>query len=203
VDRGAVEVLLQRRDQLGRAITLAVAQSEWAGQVERLRCLRGIETPTAVGLCCEVGDLARFARAGHPASFLGLVPSEDSTGRRRRLGAITKTGSRHARRLLVEAAWHYRTPPRLGRQLRQRQAEQPAAAIAIGWSAQQRLHRTWRRMQRRGKRRPLIAVAVARELGGFCSGDRPDRITDRSTLRLGCAGGRHAGPRARASAVQL
>jgi hypothetical protein len=136
--------------------------------VESSCCLRGIDTLSAAGLCCEIGDFARFARAGQVMSFVGLVPSEDSTGERRRLGSITKTGSGHARRLLVEAAWHYRNPPRLGRELHARQAGQSAEAVAISWSAQQRLHRTWRRMERRGKRRPLIAVAVARELTGFC-----------------------------------
>jgi transposase len=166
--RGAVEALGHRRGHLDRVILTAVPGSAWASTVARLRCLRGIDTLTAVGLCCEIGDFARFARAGHVASFVGLVPSEDSTGQRRRLGSITKTGSRHARRLLVEAAWHYRNPPRLGRELADRQADQPAEAVAISWSAQQRLHRTWRRMERRGKRRTLIAVATARELAGFC-----------------------------------
>ena len=166
--RGAVDALLHRRGELERAITAAVPASGWAELVARLRCLRGIDTLSAVGLCCEVGDFARFARAGQVMSFVGLVPSEDSTGERRRLGSITKTGSGHARRLLVEAAWHYRNPPRLGRELAARHHGQPAVAVAISWSAQQRLHRTWRRMERRGKRRPLIAVAVARELAGFC-----------------------------------
>jgi transposase len=166
--RGAVDALVHRRGELERAITAAVPTSGWAELVARLRCLRGIDTLSAVGLCCEVGDFARFARAGQVMSFVGLVPSEDSTGERRRLGSITKTGSGHARRLLVEAAWHYRNPPRLGRELHHRQAGQPAQAVAISWSAQQRLHRTWRRLERRGERRSLIAVAVARELAGFC-----------------------------------
>jgi transposase len=166
--RGAVDALVHRRGELDRAIAIAVPASGWAEPVARLRCLRGIDTLSAVGLCCEIGDFARFARAGQVMSFVGLVPSEDSTGERRRLGSITKTGSRHARRLLVEAAWHYRNPPRLGRELADRQSGQPAEAVAISWSAQQRLHRTWRRMERRGKRRTLIAVAVARELAGFC-----------------------------------
>jgi transposase len=166
--RGAVEVLVHRRGELERQITAAVPCSGWAELVARLRCLRGIDTLSAVGLCCELGDFARFARAGQVMSFVGLVPSEDSTGERRRLGSITKTGSGHARRLLVEAAWHYRNAPRIGRELAARQHDQPAAAVAISWSAQQRLHRTWRRMERRGKRRPLIATAVARELAGFC-----------------------------------
>ena len=166
--RGAVDALVHRRAQLEHAILEAVPASSWAPQIGRLRCLRGIDTLTAVGLCCEIGDFGRFARAGRLASFVGLVPSEDSTGQRRRLGSITKTGSRHARRLLVEAAWHYRNPPRLGRELQDRQADQSAQAVAISWSAQQRLHRAWRRMERRGKRRTLIAVAVARQLAGFC-----------------------------------
>jgi transposase len=166
--RGAVDALVHRRGELERAIVAAVPGSAWAELVGRLRCVRGIDTLSAVGLCCEIGDFARFARAGQVMSFVGLVPSEDSTGERRRLGSITKTGSGHARRLLVEAAWHYRNPPRLGRELHARQAGQSAEAVAISWSAQQRLHRTWRRMERRGKRRPLIAVAVARELTGFC-----------------------------------
>jgi transposase len=101
-------------------------------------------------------------------SYLGLVPSERSTGDKRRLGAITRTGSRHARRLLVEAAWHYRLGPRPSRELAKRQAGQPEHVIAIAWKAQQRRGRTWRRLdQERGKRRTLVAVAVAREPAGF------------------------------------
>lgn len=102
-------------------------------------------------------------------SYLGVVPSENSAGEHRRQGAITKSGSRHARRLLVEAAWHYRRPPAKGQALNRRQQDQPAHVIAISWKAQQRLHRTWCRLDRtRGKRRTIVAVAVARELAGFC-----------------------------------
>jgi transposase len=102
-------------------------------------------------------------------SYLGLVPSEHSSGERRRLGSITKSGSRHARRLLVEAAWHYRLGPRPSRELAKRQQGQPEHVIAIDWKAQQRLHRTWQRLDKeRGKRRTPVAVAVARELAGFC-----------------------------------
>jgi transposase len=141
--------------------------SPWAREVGRLRCLRGVDTLTAVGLCSEIGDFERFAKAGRLMSYLGLVPSEHSTGESRRLGSITRSGSRHARRLLVEAAWHYRNPPRLGREIERRQEGQPAAATAIGWSAQRRLHRTWTRMRARNKRPTVITVAVARELAGF------------------------------------
>jgi len=145
-----------------------VGDSPWATDVERLRCLRGIDTLTAAGLCAEIGDFARFARAEQLMHYIGLVPSEDTTGDQRRLGAITKTGSGHARRLLVEAAWHYRARPRVGATLSARQHGQPAHAIAIAWSAQQRLHRTWTRLEARAKRRTIIAVAAARELAGFC-----------------------------------
>jgi transposase len=165
---GAVDALVHRRAQLEREIIARLPGSPWQAQVGRLRCLRGIDTLTAAGLCAEIGDFERFARAEQLMSYVGLVPSESTTGEQRRLGAITKTGSGHARRLLVEAAWHYRPRPRVGRTLEQRQDGQPAHAIAIAWSAQQRLHRTWQRLEQRAKRRTIIAVAAARELAGFC-----------------------------------
>ena len=164
----SVEALVIRRDELERRIAELVPASPWSELVPRLRCLRGIDTLTAVGLCAEVGDFERFGRAGELMSYLGLVPSEHSTGDKRRLGSITKSGSRHARRLLVEAAWHYRLGARPSRELAKRQAGQPEHVVAIAWKAQQRLGRTWRRLaEERGKRRTLVAVAVARELAGF------------------------------------
>jgi transposase len=165
----AVRSLMIRRDRLEREITALAPDSRWARDVARLRCLRGIETLSAVGLCVEVGDFARFERPAKLMSFLGLVPSESSSGDKRRQGAITKAGSGHARRLLVEAAWHYRRPPRRGATLLRRQDGQPEHICQISWSAQQRLYRTWRRLDhQRGKRRTIAAVAVARELAGFC-----------------------------------
>lgn len=166
--RGAVEALTVRRTGLERAIEAAIGGSPWEREIGRLRCLRGIDTLSAAGLCAEIGDFARFAKAGQLMSYLGLVPSEHSSGERRRLGQITKSGSRHGRRLLVEAAWHYRHRPARGVGVRRRQAGQPAAAIAVSWSAQQRGHRVWERMRARRKRPTVIAVAVARELAGFC-----------------------------------
>ena len=166
-----------RRDPAGRTsqihkeprTTARVPLSPWAQSVARLRCLRGIDTLSAVGLCAEIGDFARFESPAQLMSYLGLVPSEHSSGQARRQGAITKTGSRHARRLLVEAAWHYRRPPRKGTALQRRQQDQPALALAISWKAQQRLHHIWRRLDtQRGKRKTLVAVAVARHLAGFC-----------------------------------
>jgi transposase len=166
---GAIDALIVRRDALEAAIDELLPDSPWATTVAWLRCLRGVDTLTAVGLCVEIGDFDRFDRARRLASYLGLVPSEHSSGQTRRLGAITKTGSGHARRLLVEAAWHYRRPPRMSEKLRRRQHGQPARVIAQAWKAQQRLHQTWQRLDaRRGKRRTVVAVAVARELAGFC-----------------------------------
>ena len=157
-----------RREQLEREIVALLPACPWAVQVGRLRCLRGVDTLTAVGLCAEIGDFERFARAEQLMSYIGLVPCENTTGQQRRLGAITKTGSGHARRLLVEAAWHYRKRPAIGKALTDRQDSQPPEAIAVAWSAQRRLHRTWTRLEARAKRRTIIAVAAARELAGFC-----------------------------------
>jgi transposase len=145
--RGAIDALTHRRDRLEREIAAMLPGSPWAIQVGRLRCLRGIDTLSAVGLCAEIGDFERFARAEQLMSYIGLVPCENTTGQQRRLGAITKTGSGHARRLLVEAAWHYRKRPAVGKTLAERQAGQPAEAVAIAWSAQRRLNRTWTRLE--------------------------------------------------------
>jgi len=166
--RGAVDALAHRRDGLEREIVAMLPTSPWVVQVGRLRCLRGVDTLSAVGLCAEIGDFERFARPGKLMSYVGLVPCESTTGQQRRLGAITKTGSGHARRLLVEASWHYRSRPSIGRALTDRQQSQPPEAIAVSWSAQQRLYRTWTRLEARAKRRTIIAVAAARELAGFC-----------------------------------
>jgi transposase len=166
--RGAIDALCLRRDQLEREIVAILPSSPWTVQVGRLRCLRGVDTLTAVGLCAEIGDFERFAKPEQLMSYIGVVPSEATTGQQRRLGSITKTGSAHARRLLTEAAWHYRPRPNLGKTLTERQQNQPPAAVAIAWKAQLRLHRTWARLEARNKRRTLIAVAAARELAGFC-----------------------------------
>lgn len=166
---GAIDTLELRRGTLEKTISELVPSSPYAQTVSRLRCLRGIDTLSAVGLCAEIGDFTRFERSGKLMSYVGLVPSENSSGETRRQGAITKTGSRHARRLLVEAAWHYRKTPTRGVTLQRRQDGQPANIVAISWQAQQRLHRVWRRLaEQRGKRRTIVAVAVARELAGFC-----------------------------------
>jgi transposase len=165
---GAIDGLLVRPDTIEKLIGELVPLSPRAKPVGRLRCLRGIDTLSAVGLCAEIGDFARFERAGQLISYLGLVPSENRSGQTRRRGAITKSGSRHASRLLVEAARHDRRPPRKRTTLARRHHGQPAHAIAISRKAQQRLHQLWRRLDpARGKRKTVVAVAVARHLAGF------------------------------------
>lgn len=165
---GCHDVLVARRDRLDTLIAEQAQQDAWAPLVGRLRCLRGVDTLTAVGLIAEIGDFAAFDHPRQLASYVGLVPSEQSSGEKRRQGSITKAGCGHARRLLVEAAWHYRRPPAVSLALRRSQAGQPAAAIDAAWRAQLRLHRRWAHLDAgRGKRRTTVAVAVARELSCF------------------------------------
>jgi transposase len=166
--RGAVSALMIRREQLEGEIARALPESPWAQNARRLMCLRGIDTLTAAGLCAEIGDFHRFRHPAQLMSYLGVVPSEHSSGEKRRRGPITKSGSQHARRLLVESAWHYRRPPRVAGSLARRQTDGEPEIIALSWKAQRRLHHVWNRMEQRGKRRTIIAVAAARELAGFC-----------------------------------
>jgi transposase len=164
---GAVLQAKARRDRLDQAIAEQAAAPAYAQVVARLCCLRGVSTLTALALTVELGDWRRFdpARLG---AFLGLVPSESSSGEQRRQGPITKTGNSHARRLLVEAAWHQRKPLRPSLALAGRRANQPAAIRAQADAIARRLHRRWWDLERRGKRRTIVAVAVARELSGHC-----------------------------------
>lgn len=164
---GAVCQAQGRRDALDRAIAELADEEPFADVVGRLVCLRGVSTLTALGLSVELGDWQRF-RPQSLGPFLGLVPSEDSSGERRRLGAITKTGNTHARRLLVEAAWHQRRALRASAALERRRQGQPAAVLARADASARRLHRRWHALEARGKRRTVVAVAVARELAGHC-----------------------------------
>ena len=136
-------------------------------RVARLRCFRGIDDLTALTIAAELGDPRRFPTAPSTMAFVGLVPSEHSSGTKQARGAITKTGNAHLRRVLVEAAWHYRHHPFVGDALRQRQRGAPAAVIAQAWTAQHRLHRRYQRFAARGKPKQHIVTAIARELTGF------------------------------------
>jgi len=158
----------ERRAALDAAIAVEAGEPRWAEVVGRLACLRGVSTLTAFGLAVEIGDWQRFSGRSIGA-YLGLVPSESSSGERRRLGAITKTGNGHARRLLIEAAWHQRRPPwRASHELRRRREGQPAAVRARAELANRRLYQRWAAFDGRGKRSTVAAVAVARELAGWC-----------------------------------
>jgi transposase len=137
------------------------------GRVERLRCFRGINDLTALTIAAELGDARRFPTAPSVMAYVGLVPSEHSSGSKRAHGAITKTGNAHLRRVLVESAWHYRHHPFVSAALRIRQRGASAAVVAQAWAAQHRLHRRYARFAARGKPKQHIVTAVARELTGF------------------------------------
>jgi transposase len=164
---GAALQAKTRRDALDQAIVELAAAPPFAETVGRLCCLRGVSTLTALALTVELGDWTRF-RPQSLGPFLGLTPSEDSSGERRRLGGITKTGNTHARRLLVEAAWQQRRPLRESATLTRRRQGQSAAVRAQADRSARRLHQRWHALERRGKRRTIVAVAVARELAGHC-----------------------------------
>lgn len=163
----ALDLVDARIAALERGIDALAADPAFAALVGRLRCLRGIDTLTALGLVAEIGDFVRFATAEEFMSFVGLVPSERSSGERRRQGSITKTGNAHVRRLLIESAWSAARRPQVGPRLAHRQHDQDALVRARAWRCQQRLYRRWRRMAARGKPRQKIVVACARELAGF------------------------------------
>ncbi len=157
-----------RRDRLDAAIIEMAHQQRWTTPVTRLACLRGIATLTAFGLSVEIGDWHRFTGATIGA-YLSLVPCEASSGSKRAQGPITKAGNTHARRLLVEAAWHHRRPTRApSKALRDRRAVVSPAIRARAQAADTRLHRRWTNLDARGKRSTVSAVAVARELAGWC-----------------------------------
>ena len=163
----AVDGLVARKAALDERLSRLACEGEWWPTVARLRCFRGIDTLSAFVLCLEVGDWTRFPRPAKLAGWLGLVPSLDQSGESRRQGAITKTGSGYARRLLVEAAWHYLPQPGVGVALAERRAGQPDQVVQIALRAQRRLHRLYQRLRARGKPGNVTAVAVARELACF------------------------------------
>jgi transposase len=165
----AVDGLVARRKALIGVLEQAVPESSHAPVIARLRCFRGIDTLTAAGLCAEVSSFERFAKPTLLSGFLGIVPSEYTSDSKRVQGSITKAGPTHARRLLVEAAHHYRHRPVIGVALAARQAGQDPRVVAIAWRAQRRLYARWAHLAvTRGKPTGTVAVAVARELAAFC-----------------------------------
>ncbi len=162
----AIEQLEQRLRWLDQHIETASQMPAYIEAVGALRCFRGIDTLTAMGLVAELHDFMRFDSPRGLMAFLGLVPSEFSSADSQRRGAITKAGNRHARRLLIEAAWHYRHQPN-SQGLKQRRLGQPPEVVALADKAMHRLNRRFHRMLAKGKPAGKTVVAVARELAGF------------------------------------
>jgi len=162
----AIEQVEGRLKALEERIEVVSQEPRYVEAVGALRCFRGIDTVTGMGLVAELHDFMRFESPRGLMAFVGLVPSEYSSGEREKRGGITKTGNSHARRLLIEAAWHYRHRPGM-RTLKLRRRGQPARVVAIADKAMTRLHRRFHRLEEKGKPRPKVAVAIARELVGF------------------------------------
>lgn len=166
----AVLSIKARRSRLDEAIHVMATDSEYTAMVRRLGCLRGVSELTGFGLAVEIGGTAddwRRFNGRTIASFVGLVPSEESSGQNRRQGSITKSGNKHVRRLLVEAAWHHRDPYRPSIELRRRWDQAPPAVKARGDQANQRLHSRWESFDARSKKTVVANTATARELAGF------------------------------------
>lgn len=148
---------------------MSVAKDGWDLEpiVDGLMAMRGINLVTAMGLIAELGDLSRFSKATQLMAYLGLVPSEHSSGDKRHQGGITKTGNGHVRRLLIESAWCYRFSARKSREIEQRAQKTSPQVQAIAWKAQKRLNARYRALSERGMSSCKVVTAVARELSGF------------------------------------
>lgn len=163
----AVDAAAARRDRLTAQIAAMLPEWTLAPVVTALQAMRGMAVVNAATLIAELGDLSRFANPRQLMAYLGLVPSEHSSGASVRRGSLTKAGNGAARRLLIEAAWCYRFPARVSRELLLRQEELPKAIREIAWKAQTRLCARYRRLTRTGKPANVVTAAIARELAGF------------------------------------
>jgi Transposase IS116/IS110/IS902 family len=152
---------------LEQAIREAVAEWSLAEVATALQAMRGIDLVAAVTVLAEIGDLSRFQNPRELMGYLGLVPSESSTGDKVKRGGITKAGNGRARRVLVEAAWSYRHPPRVGREKQPKVAAAPRRVREIAWKAQTRLCGRFRSLIRKGKLQSIAVTAIARELSAF------------------------------------
>lgn len=162
-----VEDLAERVERLTEQVAALVQETTLAPLVQALQAFRGISVVSAVTIAAEVGNFQRFATASQFMSYVGLVPSEDSTGKRRRQGAITRCGNRHLRRIIVEAAWHYRHGPLMSKELRRRNQGVAEGVRRIAWQAQKRLNKRLYHLLRAGKSAQKAITALARELAGF------------------------------------
>jgi transposase len=163
----AVEAATARRDRLQAHIEAVLPDWSLAPVVRALQALRGMALVAAATLIAELGDITRFTNPRQLMAYLGLVPSEHSSGGTRRQGGITKAGNGAARRMLIEAAWSYRFPPRISRELVLRQEGLPKAVRDTAWKAQERLCRRYRKLSQAGKLPTVVTAAIARELAGF------------------------------------
>jgi transposase len=163
----AVEAATARRDRLEASIEAALPDWSLAPVVRALQALRGMALIAAATLVAELGDITRFENPRQLMAYLGLVPSEHSSGTTRRQGAITKAGNGAARRMLIEAAWSYRFPARISRELLLRQEGLAKSIRDTAWKAQERLCRRYRKLARAGKPASVVTAAIARELAGF------------------------------------
>lgn len=157
----------ERIERITEQIRLLVGQWRLRPVVEALQALRGVSMVVAATVIAELGDLSRFDHPREVMSYLGLVPSEHSSGQSTKRGGITKTGNGHARRMLTEAAWAYRMPARVGRRLLDRQQKLPEKVWQIAWKAQVRLCARYKRLVARGKSSQVAITAIARELSAF------------------------------------
>lgn len=163
----AVKSADERVQRLSQALLASVGGWRFEPVVTALQALRGVAAITAIGLVCEIGDLQRFEHPRKLMGYLGLVPSERSSGERTRRGSITKAGNAHARRLLTEAAWNYRFKPRIGKEIHARQEGLSEAIRTTAWKAQVRLTQRYQALKDRGVQPNKVCIAVARELAGF------------------------------------
>lgn len=165
--QNTVQAATLRVEELSTQIEQLAAASPLAPLVQALEALRGFRVVTAATVAAEIGDFSRFATARQLMAFVGLVPSEHSTGSRRRQGGITRTGNKHVRWILTEAAWNYRFPPKPSRAITHRRAAVSPEVRAIAERAEQRLSKRFARLLRKGKATNKVVTAIARELLGF------------------------------------
>lgn len=163
----AVQDASLREKQLTEELAEVVKESSLYPLIKALQAFRGIRLITAVTIAAELADLKRFGSARQLMAFLGLVPSEHSSGESRRRGRITRTGNGHVRRVLIEAAWSYQFQPRMSKAIRQRNEGLAPGVQRLAWKAQKRLHQRLYYLIKKGKRNEKAITAVARELAGF------------------------------------
>ncbi len=163
----AIDEAESRVARLDKEIESLAETCKQAAVIAALQSLKGVKVHTAATIVAEMGDMSRFENARQAMDYVGLVPCEHSSGQSRYRGGITKTGNSHARRVIVEAAWHYRHAPRLSEALKQRQEALPDSINRLSWKAQSRLNRKFRRLVARGKPVQVAVTVVARELVGF------------------------------------